>query len=240
MITKVGRRVIEIELPYKSSLTPPLNNSNGLETYKDTGDIVSRIRELRMNNKITEDQAKGIFLEVPVYMTLLNLGIQPTPLKNPYNEEYPIEYHLTIDHLFYHKGLLFGDECKNLSPRSRRAINRHWVDREVIKRYINISKVCSIDEKIVVVSMYRDLISGYLDSSYKVIEVGYQVFPPLWSQVVFSLSKQFKSLFNQTDQEDSPDMQHGSYQIYYDKLRYIKQKLLDEYLEDKQLEEIIK
>jgi len=205
------------------------------EQYKDL--YIEDLYNLILDNKITENQAKGMILEISTYIALRNLGIFPIPLHNPFNENYACDNHLSIDLIFYYKNKLYGIECKNISPNWN-GINREWIDREIINRFSRLKHLFDIDFKIVVTSVHKDLMLKYLPEEYKILEVGYQAYPENIVKLIFSLVKLISSLFRQIEVGNSIVYSHGynKSKVYEDKLRYIQTKLKELYEDTKSME----
>jgi hypothetical protein len=212
----------------KKSFSPDM--LSGEEGFKD---LVLNMKE---ENRITLNQAKGLYLEIPVWIALQNLGIHPIPLHNPFTPEYVFDTHLTVDQLFYHKDLLIANECKNLSPSNENYINLKWIGREVVSRFDRIEKVIKPDVKLLTTSTCGDRIRSFLDDSYEVVEIGYQVYPEDWSRAIHSLDNLYSDLFRRIEEEYSTVPRHGS-KFYYDKLRSIQKTLKECFLDVKELED---
>jgi hypothetical protein len=231
---------------------------NNKLAYKLSDNSLEDVISLYLDNKITENQVKGMCLEICTYIALQNLGIFPIPLHNQFNERYPYDSHLGIDLIFYHKSKLHGIECKNIAPRW--SINKSWIDREIISRFDKLKGIIPIDIKIVLTSVDKDVMLKYLSKDYEVLGLGYQVYTEDMSKAIFPLSKLFSSLFNKNDIEHIEDkniipqskldsslvkqidteystvLGHGSNEskVYSDKLRYVQTKLKELYDDTKQ------
>jgi hypothetical protein len=208
-------------------ISSPQITNNSKPEYKDN--YLEEVISLFLDNKITENQVKGMCLEICTYIALQNLGIFPIPLHNPFSEKYSCDYHLGIDLIFYHKSKLHGIECKNIAPRW--SINKSWIDREIISRFDKLKGIIPIDIKIVLTSVDKDVMLKYLPKDYEVLELGYQVFTEDMSKAIFPLSKLFSSLFSQIEIEYRSVLGHGSNEskVQSDKLRYIQTKLKELY-----------
>jgi hypothetical protein len=133
-----------------------------------------KIEELRREKKITDNQYIGLLLEIATYLALRDLGIQPNPLHNPFDEKYVKDQHIHVDLIFIHYNLLYAVECKNLSPKwSWR--DKDWVYEEVIYRFDNLEEDYHIDRKILVISHGKNSVRKYIPSDYEIIELGYQI-----------------------------------------------------------------
>lgn len=192
---------------------------------------MENLEKLKEENKITENQYKGILLEIATYQALRELGIQPIPLHNPFDEEYAKDYHLGVDLIFYHNGLLCGVECKNLCPKGY--LTKEWINEEIVERFENITSIVSIDVRIVVTSHYKNTLLEYLGNDYSILQLGFQM-KSLEDimYATFTTKNLFLSLFKQNRYNTILEPIHG-YKNYYGKLRYIRKKLLDEWIEDK-------
>ena len=117
------------------------------KTSREIGDLrngkgereMEKLKDLKEEHKITGNQFKGILLEIATYQALEHLGIKPIPLHNPFNKDYVKDYHLGIDLIFYHNNLLFGVECKNLSPKGYLA--KEWIKQEIEKLQEEVSSL---------------------------------------------------------------------------------------------------
>lgn len=136
---------------------------------------------------LTEYQYKGLLLEIATYLALKQLGIEPKPLHNPFDNEYAKDQHLKVDLIFIHEGKLFGIECKNLSVRSH--VNMEFIKKEVVDRFTNTD--LPFDKKLVVFGKcnYQDAIP----EEYDVIELQYQVEYNNLEQSIAILSELLKS-----------------------------------------------
>ncbi|MDW8023027.1 MAG: hypothetical protein RMJ15_04750, partial [Nitrososphaerota archaeon] len=88
-----------------------------LSTLSEFDSLLDVVQQLRDDNVITKYQCKGMLLEIATFYALVELGIRPIPLHNPFDDDYARDQHLGIDMIFRHKGLTFGVECKNLNRR---------------------------------------------------------------------------------------------------------------------------
>jgi hypothetical protein len=214
------------DMVYKKSFSP--DNISGEEGFKDI--VKSMIEE----NRITLNQGKGLYLEIPVYIALQNLGIHPIPLHNPFTSAYVFDTHLSVDQLFYYNGLLYSNECKNISPSTDIGIK--WTGREVISRFDGLEEVgIKTDVKLLTLATCKEKIKPYLDDSYEVVEIGYQVYPEDWSGVISVLEKLYSDLFRRIEPEYCIDPLHGS-KVDYMKLKRIQQKLKECFNDVKELE----
>ena len=199
------------------------------EKYKD---YVEEIKELKSNRLITENQQKGILLEIVCYLALRNIGVVPIPLHNPFDRDYPLDNHLDIDLIFRHEGLTYGVECKNTSIRW--SWSTKWIKDEVIARFDNVMKVVPIDCK-VIVSSYDPLERRIL-KDYSVLALGEQVTLDTIYEAVLTMTKLYLSLFRRKRPEDSLYTVHGSPNRERMKLRYIQKRLSNAYGNRKELE----
>lgn len=199
------------------NIIPSQLTNNSKPEYKDN--YLEEVISLFLDNKITENQVKGMCLEISTYIALQNLGIFPIPLHNPFSDRYPYDSHLGIDLMFYHRGFLCGIECKNISSNWT-SINHDWIDREVIRRFDRLKDIVPIDVKIVVTSVHKDLMLKYLSEDYHILEVGYQIYPENISNAITGLSKLVSSLLNRIEEDYSLIYTHGSNEsrIYYKNL----------------------
>ena len=144
---------------------------------------------------LTKKQAQGLILEVVTYQVLVDLGIKPAPLHNPFGKEYAKDQHLEVDLIFIYDGNLYGVECKNLSCRSN--IDRKFIEEEVDSRFINAS--LPFDKKVIVLGV-KNLKDASIPSEYDVLELGYQVTPQNFGEAIHDL----KSLFNDYLKQNNP------------------------------------
>jgi hypothetical protein len=119
---------------------------------------------------LTEYQYKGLLLEVATFLALRQLGIEPVPLHNPFDDGYAKDQHLKVDLIFVYNGRLFGVECKNLSNRSH--VSLDFIEREIIERFANTD--LPFYEKLIVFGVCNYNQVG-IPKEYSVIELGYQV-----------------------------------------------------------------
>ena len=191
--------------------------------------IFKGIVQLREDNKITVNQYKGLMLEMPTYLALEQLGIKPIPLHNPFDENYAKDYHLSVDLLFFNNGLLYGVECKNISPKLY--LTADWIKEEIEERFNNMKGIVSINRKVVVTSAHKRTLLRYLSDDYDILELGFQA--NLWniSDAIFSLNNLILSLLQENKTTTIVNTIHG-YKQYYDKLKYIQTRLREDYVKE--------
>lgn len=134
------------------------------EQLGEFNSLLDVVQKLKDNGSITKYQHKGMLLEIATLYALVELGIRPIPLHNPFDDDYTRDQHLSIDMIFRYKNLTFGVECKNL--------NRRWdwnqkdfVKRQLLDRFDYVRKVVPINVKVLVTS-YVPLGGSVIPSDY--------------------------------------------------------------------------
>lgn len=137
---------------------------------------------------LTENQIKGLFLEIATFLALQNLGIQPQALHNPFSEEYAEDQHLMVDLIFIHDNLCFGVECKNFSSKSH--VGVEFMEKEVIGRFEN----CRLPfaKRVIVFGVLSFRMIQSLPEEYDIIKLGYQVRLENINEAIRDMTKQFR------------------------------------------------
>lgn len=188
----------------------------------------------RVDNKITEYQAIGLFLEIPTYEALREIGIRPYALHNPFNKDYAKDQHLGVDLIFIYNGLLYGVECKNLSFKSvRNEVDYKWIDEEIIDRFdtydSNFNRNNRIDRRVIVISHSPKVLYNRLESDprYIILEVGYQAQYGNSDDVKVRITNLFSGLLYSKNPGDNLYIKHGynDYSHRSKKMKYIQTRL---------------
>jgi hypothetical protein len=182
---------------YKTKCTQVDKHSD--RVFSNVEDIITLLGE----NKITSNQAKGMCLEVCTFIALENIGIYPVPDHNPFNEKYAKDKHLGIDMRFFYENMIFGVECKNISPDSN--ISGDWVEREVVNRFSKLEDIMEVDVRIVLTSVQGEIIAKMLTREYEVLEVGFQMYPENMVQGISNIESLFKGLFERLKHSEKSD-----------------------------------
>lgn len=187
------------------------------------GTIIANLKELK--EKLSENQFKGILLEISSYQALTELGIRPKPLHNPFDERYARENRPNVDSLFIHKGLLYGVECKNLSLEWRWE-HKTWAEEKVVKKFKFHNKIfpeSPINVKVLLISYPKAIIFQHLDSSYCLLALGYQEKIELFHLTIRRLKNHYDRLFQSINSEKTA--RKYTLTKRYRKLQYIKRKM---------------
>jgi hypothetical protein len=182
-------------------------------------DAVNKLKEC---SKLTKYQVKGALLEIATFYSLIDIGVYPIPLHNPYDDDYARDQHLGIDLIFRHDNKTYGVECKNLNHNCE--WTKEWVNREVVKRFIYVQNIVPLDVKVLVTS-YQPY--NVPEDIWEIVihrETNYDNI----NEVKLLLSKLFLSLFHQNKLNTSHISIHGYWRK--GKGEYIKLKRIDEKL----------
>jgi hypothetical protein len=101
-------------------------------------------------NSLSKYQFKGMLLEVACFNALVDIGVRPIPLHNPFDDDYKRDQHLSIDLLFRHNGLTYGVECKNINRRWE--WSKEFVKKQLLDRFDYVNNVVPINVKCLVCS----------------------------------------------------------------------------------------
>jgi hypothetical protein len=101
-------------------------------------------------NNLSKYQFKGMLLEVACFNALVDIGVRPIPLHNPFDDDYKRDQHLSIDLLFRNNGLTYGVECKNINRRWE--WSKEFVKKQLLDRFDYVNKVVPINLKCLVCS----------------------------------------------------------------------------------------
>jgi hypothetical protein len=121
------------------------------------------------NLNLTRNQYDGLLLESATFSALKNLGVQPEPLHNPFDNRYAEDQHLSVDLIFTHNKRLYGIECKNLGHSSR--VNSKFIQKEIVDRF-NYAEI-AFDGKVLVFGACHCKAS--IPNEFSVISLDYKV-----------------------------------------------------------------
>ena len=102
------------------------------------------------SGNLTKYQFKGMLLEIATFNGLVDIGIYPIPLHNPFDDDYARDEHLSIDLIFRYNGETYGVECKNI--RRSWEWSKDWIYKNVIARFDYVNKTVPLNEKVLVTS----------------------------------------------------------------------------------------
>ena len=181
-------------------------------------DAVNKLKEC---SKLTKYQVKGALLEIATFYGLIDVGVYPIPLHNPFDDDYARDQHLKIDLIFRHNNLTYGVECKNINRKWE--WSKDWVNSEVIKRFVYVQNTVPLDVKTLVCS-YQPY--NVPNDMWKLIIHRETTYDNIYD-VKLLVSKLFLSLFNQNNLNSSVTSLHGY--RWRDK-EYVKLKRIDDKL----------
>jgi hypothetical protein len=183
--------------------------------------FIDNVNKLKECSKLTKYQVKGALLELAVFYGLLDIGVYPIPLHNPFDNDYSRDQHLGIDLIFRHECSTYGVECKNINRKWE--WSKDWVNSEVVKRFLHVQNTVPLDVKTLVCS-YQPF---HVPNDVWTLIIHRETTFENINDVKLLVSKLFLSLFHQNKLNTSISSIHGY--RYRDK-EYIKLKRIDDKL----------